>query len=170
MSEKEAIVSEPVARPPMSVRMKDKARHFVTKVSTKHGWLGSYDFGWLCMPTLPYGKGGSRKLPPFYGLHEDIPLLLAIICGFQHALAMLAGLITPPIIFASALALDASTSSYLISSSLIGCGKSLDRNKPYPGIDSFLPGILSSLQMSRIPLGGRFYWGIFDLQITMALY
>ncbi|KAG8835975.1 hypothetical protein FRC17_010944 [Serendipita sp. 399] len=142
MAEQPAVVaSQPTPKVPMGTRIQNKARHIVTKVTTRDGWIGGYDFGWLCMPTLPYGKNSTRKLPPFYGLEDDIPLLLAMICGFQHALAMLAGLITPPIIFSSALSLDASTSSYLISSSLIGCG------------------ILSAVQMARIPLWGRYYWG-----------
>jgi xanthine/uracil permease len=34
--------------------------------------------------------------------------------SFQHALAMLAGLITPPIIFSSALNLDGSTQAYMV--------------------------------------------------------
>lgn len=51
-----------------------------------------------------------------------MPLVLAISSGLQHALAMLAGLITPPIIFASALNLDSELSAYMISASLIGCG------------------------------------------------
>jgi hypothetical protein len=91
------------------------------KVTTKHGWLGDYDYRWLCLPSLPTGKS---KQPPFYGLHDELPLVLAMASGLQHALAMLAGLITPPIIFASSLALDPETSSYLISASLIGCGAS----------------------------------------------
>jgi hypothetical protein len=75
----------------MSVRIKNKARRAVTKVTTRDGWIGDYNFGWLCTPTLPYGGTASRKLPPFYGLEDDIPLLLAIVCGFQHSLAMIAG-------------------------------------------------------------------------------
>ncbi|TFY75052.1 hypothetical protein EWM64_g8959 [Hericium alpestre] len=69
------------------------------------------------------------------------PLFLAMTSGLQHALAMLAGLITPPIIFASALGLDGPTSAYMISASLIGCG------------------ILSLVQMSRIRLFGGYYLG-----------
>lgn len=65
----------------------------------------------------------ERRNPPFYALDADLPLILAISSGLQHALAMLAGLITPPIIFASTLNLDAATSAYLVSASLIGCGK-----------------------------------------------
>lgn len=76
----------------------------------------------LCSPTLPFLKVKTSP-PPFYALDDDLPLILAISSGLQHALAMLAGLITPPIIFASALNLDVSTSAYMISASLIGCGE-----------------------------------------------
>jgi len=91
------------------------------KVTTRHGWVGDYDYAWLCIPSIPF----FRKLhasPPFYGLESEIPLLVAIICGLQHALAMLAGLIAPPIVFASSLSLDSETSAYMISASLIASG------------------------------------------------
>ena len=101
-----------------------KGRRFLRKVTTKEGWFGDYNYAWLCMPTLPFAIGGRKRRtsPPFYPLDSDLPLLLALACGLQHALAMLAGLITPPIIFASALNLDSETSAYMISASLIGCG------------------------------------------------
>lgn len=113
------------------------------KFATREGWLGDYNYAWLCTPTLPFALGGRRRktMPPFYALDSDLPLLLALACGLQHALAMLAGLITPPIIFASALSLDAETSAYMISASLIGCG------------------ILSLVQMSRIHLFKNYYLG-----------
>ncbi|KIJ13316.1 hypothetical protein PAXINDRAFT_170595 [Paxillus involutus ATCC 200175] len=114
------------------------------KLSTRQGWLGDYDYAWLCSPTLPFSFGGKRpvrRLPPFYGVDDELPLVLAMASGLQHALAMLAGLITPPIIFASTLVLDAQTSAYMISASLIGCG------------------ILSLVQMSRIKLWKRYYLG-----------
>ncbi|KAH8092489.1 permease family-domain-containing protein [Cristinia sonorae] len=117
----------------------------ITKLTTRHGWFGDYDYAWLCLPTLPFTVGKStkprRRAPPFYPLDSDLPLLLAMTCGLQHALAMLAGLITPPIIVASALNLDAEFSAYMISASLIGCG------------------ILSLVQMSRIKLFGEYYLG-----------
>lgn len=95
------------------------------KLTTKRGWLGDYDYAWLCSPTLPFsfsGKRPTRRAPPFYSVDAELPLILAMASGLQHALAMLAGLITPPIIFASTLMLDAQTSAYMISASLIGCG------------------------------------------------
>ena len=71
--------------------------------------MGDYDFKYLCMPSMPFGKGKARrKPPPFYSLNADLPMLLALVCGeeipinvnsanqtgFQHSLAMLAGVIT----------------------------------------------------------------------------
>lgn len=62
------------------------------KVTTKYGWLGDYDYAWLCLPSMPFSrKSRERSAPPFYGLDDELPLLLAIANGFQHSLAMLAG-------------------------------------------------------------------------------
>ncbi|KAJ7232318.1 Xanthine/uracil permease [Mycena haematopus] len=110
-------------RAPSSHRLHNAGRlsRFKTKLTTRHGWLGEYDYAWLCTPTLPFGNLRKSRQPPFYALDAELPLLLAIASGLQHALAMLAGLITPPIIFASALSLDSATSAYMISASLIGC-------------------------------------------------
>ncbi|KAF8987486.1 hypothetical protein BDQ17DRAFT_1258487, partial [Cyathus striatus] len=81
------------------------------KVTTKQCWVGDYDYNWLCTPSLPFMKR-ERRMPPFYALDADLPLILAISSGLQHALAMLAGLITPPIIFAPALKLSGGMSKY----------------------------------------------------------
>ncbi|KAM6490396.1 xanthine/uracil permease [Amanita muscaria] len=121
--------------------LRRKTSAYKKKITTKEGWLGDYDYGWLCTPTLPFLTHKDKLQPPFYALDQELPLLLAITCGFQHALAMLAGLITPPIIFASTLNLDNATSTYMISASLIGCG------------------ILSLVQMSRIRLFKGYYLG-----------
>ena len=98
-----------------------RVRRVKRKLTTRHGWLGDYDYAWLCMPALPRMK--TRRAPPFYALDAELPILVAATCGLQHALAMLAGLITPPIIFASTLSLDDATQAYMISASLIGCGE-----------------------------------------------
>jgi NCS2 family nucleobase:cation symporter-2 len=60
-----------------------------------------------------------------------MPVLLALLLGFQHALAMLAGVITPPIILANAAHLGSEQQRYLVSTSLVVCG------------------ILSSIQITR---------------------
>lgn len=60
-----------------------------------------------------------------------MPVFLALLLGFQHALAMLAGVITPPIILSGAANLTPDVQRYLVSTSLIVCG------------------ILSSIQITR---------------------
>ncbi|TFK43972.1 xanthine/uracil permease [Crucibulum laeve] len=131
---------QPSPTTPPSSTFRDRVSQIKRKVTTKEGWIGDYDYAWLCTPTLPFMKTSS-KLPPFYALDAELPLMLAISSGLQHALAMLAGLITPPIIFASALNLPADVSSYMISASLIGCG------------------IMSLVQISRIHLFRGYYIG-----------
>ena len=70
--------------------LRTRATFVKRKLTTRRGWLGDYDYAWLCLPTLPFAKR-NRRPPPFYALDAELPLLLAIFTGFQHALAMLAG-------------------------------------------------------------------------------
>ena len=56
----------------------------------------NFDWTWLCMPRLPWKK--EPKPPPFYGIHAKLPIPVAMVMGFQHALAMMGGIITPPIL------------------------------------------------------------------------
>ena len=124
---------------------REHARHLGRKFSTRQGWLGDYDFGALCLPRLlpwkPDSKlNGGAAESPFYGVHDELPIAVAMLAGLQHSLAMLGGLITPPMIIASALNLSGETSAYLISASLI------------------TSGLISAVQQSAIPLpwlGGR---------------
>ncbi|KAK0548339.1 hypothetical protein OC846_004525 [Tilletia horrida] len=141
-----AVVTSEPYQPQPQMTLKQSLSSKLNSLKTKEAWVGDYDYGELCMPRLnPWGWGRSNKTQvvdhgkvrgevPFYGLDDKISILMAAICGFQHMLASLGGLITPPIIFASSLNLDKETQSYMISASLIGCG------------------ILSAVQMSRIPL------------------
>ncbi|KAK0537040.1 hypothetical protein OC834_000954 [Tilletia horrida] len=81
----------------------------VQHLRTRDAWLGEYDYADLCMPRWnPWGWGRNRKKNddvtdadgkvkgevPFYGLEDDLPILVAAICGFQHMLAMLAGVVS----------------------------------------------------------------------------
>lgn len=95
---------QPGEIPPPSLRASDEAAspraaggriaRVLEKVTTRHGWLGDYDYAWLCTPALPCFSGGRRRRnvqPPFYALDQELPLLLAMTTGLQHSLAMLAG-------------------------------------------------------------------------------
>ncbi|KAI1074845.1 Xanthine/uracil permease [Whalleya microplaca] len=99
---------------------------------TKEGILGDYDYVFLFRPNLPFMKK-SRQASPFFGLNDKMPVVLALLLGLQHALAMLAGIITPPILMSgsSGVNLPADLQQYLVSTSLI------------------VSGILSMIQITR---------------------
>lgn len=116
-------------------------RKVVRKLTTKQGLLGDYSYSYLFKPSLPF-INKSRKTQPFFGLDSEMPLLLGIILGLQHALAMLAGVITPPLMISTAANLDVKTSEYLVSASLI------------------TSGVLTCIQISRIRIWKtRYYIG-----------
>ena len=71
-----------------------------------------------------------------------MPVVLALLLGFQHALSMLAGIITPPIILSGqgGANLPQDIQQYLVSTSLIVCG------------------ILSSIQITRFHIHGTPYY------------
>ena len=82
----------------------------------------------------------ARRAAPFFGLNDRMPVLLAMLLGFQHALSMLAGIITPPIIIAGSANLPNDITQYLVSTSLIVCG------------------ILSAIQITRFHIMGTPYY------------
>ncbi|KAJ8599569.1 hypothetical protein CTAYLR_004657 [Chrysophaeum taylorii] len=57
------------------------------------GLIGTkqYDYGYLCLPSMPWAKGGVEP-PMFLGKDEKLPLLLSLVMGLQHALAMVSGI------------------------------------------------------------------------------
>lgn len=103
--------------------------------NSRQGLIGDYDYAFLFRPNLPFMKR-ERRAAPFFGLNDKMPVFLALPLGFQHALAMLAGIITPPIILDGSGGANLSTeqAQYLVSTSLIVCG------------------ILSSVQITRFHL------------------
>ncbi|KAL1969832.1 hypothetical protein VTN77DRAFT_7341 [Rasamsonia byssochlamydoides] len=111
----------------------DKFRRIIKTFTTKDGLVGDYDYGFLFRPNLPFMKD-ARRSAPFFGLNDNIPVVLALLLGLQHALAMLAGVITPPILLSgsSGANFDNELSQYLVSTSLI------------------VSGILSAIQITRI--------------------
>ena len=82
----------------------------------------NFDWTWLCMPRLPCFK--EPEVPPFYGVHAKLPLPVAIIMGFQHALAMMGGIITPPLLVSGAFYARFSNeeSQYIVAVGLICSG------------------------------------------------
>ncbi|GAE00176.1 purine permease, putative [Paecilomyces variotii No. 5] len=99
----------------------DKLRRIKKTFTTKDGIIGDYDYAFLFTPNLPFMKR-SRQSAPFFGLHDKMPVVLALLLGLQHALAMLAGVIAPPIILAGSANFSAETTQYLVSTSLIASG------------------------------------------------
>jgi hypothetical protein len=103
--------------------------------------VSKFDWAWLCMPRLPWSK--DTRLPAFYGIHDKIPIAVALVMGFQHALAMMGGIITPPILVSGAFYARFSNeeTQYLLSVGLI-CS-----------------GILSFTQIVQLKLWGGFVIG-----------
>lgn len=108
----------------------EKSRRLFKAFTTKDGLIGDYDYGFLFRPQIPFMKR-ERRAGPFFGLNDRMPVFLALLLGFQHALAMLAGIITPPIILSGAANLLQADQQYLVSACLI------------------MSGILSIVQISR---------------------
>ncbi|KAG0138219.1 Xanthine/uracil/vitamin C permease [Tuber indicum] len=82
-----------------------------------------------------------RRPAPFFGLDDQLPILLAVLLGFQHALSMVAGIVTPPMILGGpgGANLPVAVQQYLVSTSLIVCG------------------ILSAIQITRFHIWGTPY-------------
>ncbi|GAA5888271.1 hypothetical protein JCM6882_008563 [Rhodosporidiobolus microsporus] len=95
----------------------------------KRFWIGDYDYRALLNPR-------NRTLP-FFAPNAPLPVLLAILLGLQHALAMVGGLVVPPLLLggASGAALSSKEQSYLVSAALLWCS------------------IGTAVQVSRIPIG-----------------
>jgi len=84
--------------------------------------VGNFDWGALCMPTLPWVKS-TRKMP-FFGRNDETPILVAAVMGLQHAFAMIGGLIVPPFVvmkFSVSFG-DVKLQQYAIAASLIISG------------------------------------------------
>ncbi|BCR91108.1 nucleobase:cation symporter-2 family protein [Aspergillus chevalieri] len=101
----------------------ERARRIVKTFTTKDGLVGDYDYAYLFTPRIPFTKK-SRQSAPFFGLDDQVPVLLALLLGLQHTLAMLAGVISPPILLggSSGANFGTETYQYLVSTSLITAG------------------------------------------------
>jgi uric acid-xanthine permease len=122
-------------------KLSEIPRRMRRQFTTKDGLLGDYDYAFLFTPNIP-GLKRAKRAAPFFGLNDRLPIILALVLGFQHALGMLAGIITPPIILSGqgGVNLDAASAQYLVSTSLIVCG------------------FLSSIQITRFHIHGTPYY------------
>jgi uric acid-xanthine permease len=100
-----------------------KFNRFAKSLISKDAWIGDHDYATLLIPTIPFVTKAKRELP-FYGVHDRIPYFLLLILGFQHALAMVGGVVTPPLLIggSSGANLSENDVQYLVSASLIWCG------------------------------------------------
>jgi len=92
-------------------------------MTLKDAILGDYDYAALCMPTMPWKKDSKTQKFQFYEKDEAIPLLVSILMGLQHALAMVGGLITPPyVVFRFTVGANTEYQQYAITAALITSG------------------------------------------------
>lgn len=101
-------------------------------------------------PVSGEALAAAQDAPPatadlLYGLDDRPPLRETLLVALQHVLAVFVGIVTPPLIVAGALKLDAGDTAYLVSMSL------------------FVSGIATMLQTSRLgPIGS----GLLSIQGT----
>lgn len=95
-------------------------------LTARKTWFGDYDYGALCMPRLPCLSRPTLANSLFIGLHDTIPIIITLLMGLQHALAMAGGTIVVPRILAGPglnhLNLDPDEQAYLITATLVVSG------------------------------------------------
>ncbi|GES56829.1 purine permease [Aspergillus terreus] len=96
-------------------------KHYLT---SRDGWVGDYDYLYLITPNIwPLNKKYEGTDPPFYGLNDEVPILLTLILGLQHALTMIGSVVSPPLAIAGgAFYLNSEQTQYLVSAAFITTG------------------------------------------------
>lgn len=86
--------------------------------------IGDYDYGKLCTPRMNPWKSdhANQSKLQFVGPNDTLPVLVAMLLGFQHSLAVVGGTVIPGIILGN---MDPSGEAgvYLVSYALITSGK-----------------------------------------------
>jgi xanthine/uracil permease len=102
------------------------------------------DYLYLITPNIwPLNRKYKDYEAPFYGLNDEIPILLTLLLGLQHALTMIGSIVSPPLAIAGgAFYFDAAITQYLVSAAFI------------------TTGIATALQVTRVHIGKTpFYIG-----------
>ncbi|KAG7898194.1 hypothetical protein KL935_004344 [Ogataea polymorpha] len=109
--------------------MKDIKNALCKQLLTKEGLIGDYNYKHLFTPKVPHLRFWKKRPPqddavnqPFFAVDQPMPILLGMILGFQHALAMLGGVMAPPLSIASSANLSDADQQYLVSCGLIVSG------------------------------------------------
>jgi len=115
-------------------------KNFLVEEEVEQQEGGDLDWRWMFMPRLPWSP--PQRPPPFYKVNQKISWVVATVMGFQHALAMIGGIVSVPLLLAGPF--DARMSNaeqeYLISAGLI------------------VSGILSLIQITQFKLGNSGYF------------
>ena len=79
---------------------------------------------YLITPNIwPLNRKYKDYVAPFYGLNDEIPILLTLLLGLQHALTMIGSIVSPPLAIAGgAFNFDPSITQYLVSAAFITTG------------------------------------------------
>ncbi|KAI0023558.1 purine permease [Xylariomycetidae sp. FL0641] len=127
------VADEPLAQPvvgstsdipPADGRLASRWSYLRWYFTSREGWLGDYDYLYLITPNIwPLNQRYKGYKAPFYGLNDEVPILLTILLGLQHALCMIGSIVSPPLAIAGgAFYLDAATTQYLVSAAFISTG------------------------------------------------
>jgi hypothetical protein len=84
----DVIVPTVTPKKSISDTARGRVQALLKAVTTRDGLLGDYNYAYLFTPNLPFMKKSTEK-PPFFGLNDRMPVVLGILLGFQHCLAML---------------------------------------------------------------------------------
>ncbi|EST06880.1 Xanthine/uracil/vitamin C permease [Kalmanozyma brasiliensis GHG001] len=100
-----------------------KVKRGVRALGTKKAWFGDHNYVALFTPTIPFVCKPSANSLPFYSVDAKLPIFLAIVLGLQHSLAMVGGVVTPPLLIGGSAGanLGQSDTQFLIASTLIWC-------------------------------------------------
>ncbi|KAJ9504870.1 hypothetical protein QJQ45_030430 [Haematococcus lacustris] len=109
-------------------------------------FLGTgFHWGFLCTPANPlklYSKHSQRQPPHFFGINDWLGIATAAMVGAQHALAMVGGLIVPPLLIVPFGTPNGDDyKRYLVQAALI------------------VTGLMTLVQVTGIRIGGKFMWG-----------
>lgn len=102
-------------------KVQDNCKYTYKQFTTKDGLVGDMNYRYLFTPKLPF-IGKESNPPRFFGLNEQVPILMATLLGLQHALAMMGGLVAASLLYASMAHLSTRDTEYLVSASLISAG------------------------------------------------